>query len=203
MTSTQSKKLKPIALVGLPGSGKTTVGRHLARTNGVKFIDTDHLIEERIGCSIRDFFVNEGEAAFRKIEASIIAEIGLQGDCVLSTGGGVVLNESNRLILRSQFCCIYLRAKPQELFRRLRNDRKLPLLQVSDPMQVLVGLFNVRDPLYQEVSQITVDTSHSSVASLIEKISQELLNLTETGGDPMLAVQGKVKLPGFPGNPLV
>ena len=175
MTCLQSKKSRPIALVGLPGSGKTTIGRHLARANGLKFIDTDHLIEERIGCSIRDFFANEGEAAFRKIETSIIAEIGLHENCVLSTGGGVVLNESNRLILRSEFCCIYLRAKPQELFRRLRNDKKRPLLQVADPMQVLVGLFTIRDPLYQEVAQITVDTSHASVTSLIEKISQELL----------------------------
>ena len=82
--------------MGLPGSGKSTVGRQLARRVDLRFIDTDHVLEHRMGCSIREFFEREGEPAFRDMEESVIDELSLGGDCVLSTGGGAVLRPSNR-----------------------------------------------------------------------------------------------------------
>jgi shikimate kinase len=164
----------PIALVGLPGAGKTTIGRNLARMVNLEFIDTDQLIESRLGSTIRELFDQEGEAAFRKIEASTIEELSERHNCVLSTGGGAVLEEANRQHLSTRFRCVYLRATPQDLFRRLRNDKKRPLLQVSDPLQTITRLFEARDPLYLQVARIVVDTGRPSVSALVEKIAREL-----------------------------
>ena len=161
-------------LVGLPGAGKTTVGRSLARIVGMDFLDTDQIIESKIGCSIRDYFDRKGEAYFREIESSTIEELIGSSRCVVSTGGGVVLDGGNRQVLKQFFNCIYLRATPEDLYRRLRYDRKRPLLQVSDPLQTLRQLYTVRDPLYMEVAKIVVDTGRPSVGTLVESIKREL-----------------------------
>lgn len=163
-----------IALVGLPGGGKSTVGRQLAKRLRRPFVDSDHLIEHRIGCSIRAFFEREGEAAFRDIEASVIAECSAEGGTVLATGGGSVLREANRLHLRSKCHVIYLRSTPDELFRRLRHDTQRPLLQVKDPLGRLRDLFGERDPLYREVAHNVVDTGRPSVPSLVNMLLMQL-----------------------------
>src|SRR3954468_14139157 len=93
--------MRSLLLVGLPGSGKSTVGRGLARRVGLPFIDSDHAIEQRLGCSIREYFAREGEAAFRDIEQQVLAEISGGATCVLATGGGAVLRQANREILRA------------------------------------------------------------------------------------------------------
>lgn len=147
-----------LSLVGLPGSGKTTVGRQLARRLGLPFFDSDLVIEERLGCAIREFFEREGEERFRDIEQEVLGGLTLGSDAVLSTGGGAVLRPANRTHLRERTQVIYLRSQPEELFRRLRNDRKRPLLQVADPLQRLRELFAQRDPLYQEVAHHTIET---------------------------------------------
>ena len=163
-----------IALVGLPGAGKTTVGRSLARHIGFKFIDSDQVIETRIGCTIREFFEQKGEAAFRQMESDVIEELTRQSNCVLSTGGGAVLMEANRYHLAHHCRCVYLRATPQDLYRRLRYDKKRPLLQVADPMKAIADLFEIRDPLYLQVATVIVDTGRPSVATLVETIMKEL-----------------------------
>jgi shikimate kinase len=163
-----------IALVGLPGAGKTTVGRSLARLTNLPFIDTDQLIESRLGCTIRELFDQQGESAFRKIESFTIEELSERGNCVLSTGGGAVLEDANRHYLKTKFRCVYLRATPQDLFRRLRNDSKRPLLQVADPLQTITQLFSVRDPLYLQVAKVVVETGRPSVGALVERIAKEL-----------------------------
>ena len=109
-----------ICLVGLPGSGKTTVGRQLARRLQLPFVDSDHAIEQRIGCSIREFFDREGEDRFRDIEEEVIDQLTRVPGGVLSTGGGVVIRPYNRLHLRERGRVIYLKSAPEELFRRLR-----------------------------------------------------------------------------------
>ena len=164
----------PIALVGLPGAGKTTVGKHLARSSGMSFYDTDQLIEVRLGCTVRKFFEEHGESAFRKIESATLAELGAKQNCIISTGGGIVLAEENRVCLKTRFRCVYLRATPQDLFRRLRNDKKRPLLQVADPMQVIKELFAIRDPLYTEVADVIVDTGRPPIGALVKSISEAL-----------------------------
>ena len=163
-----------ISLVGLPGSGKSTVGRQLARRLGWGFIDTDHVIEQRIGCSIRLYFEREGEEAFRDVEAAVIDELTLQHRGVLATGGGAVLRESNRSHLHERGHVVYLRSSPEEVFRRLRHDVNRPLLQVGDPLQRLRDLFVVRDPLYREAAHFVIETGRPSVATLTNMIQMQL-----------------------------
>lgn len=163
-----------IALVGLPGSGKSTVGRQLARRLGLPFQDTDHAIELRLGCSIRDYFERQGEDAFRQLEAEVLAQISLGPRCVLSTGGGAVLRPENRQRLRCLAQVVYLRAQPEDIFRRLRHDRSRPLLQVVDPLQRLRDLFVQRDPLYRETAHHVLETGRPSVAMLVSKITMQI-----------------------------
>jgi len=166
--------LPQISLVGLPGVGKSTVGRHLARSLGRRFVDSDTEIEREIGCSIREFFEREGEAAFRDIEQAVIAALVAWPDTVLATGGGAVLREANRQALRATSTVIYLRSKPEELFRRLRNDSHRPLLQVRDPLRKLRDLFADRDPLYQRTAHFTIDTGRPSIPNLVNMILMQL-----------------------------
>lgn len=168
------KKLHLIALVGLPGSGKSTVGRQLARRLQLPFFDSDHVIEQQLGCSIREYFEREGEERFRDVEASVIDELTLQGRCVVSTGGGAVLRPANRKNLHERGQVIYLNSSPDELFRRLRHDTNRPLLQVADPLGRLRDLHKTRDPLYRETAHFIVDTGRPSVATLVNMIVMQL-----------------------------
>lgn len=163
-----------LALVGLPGSGKSTVGRQLARRLGLPFTDTDHAIEQRIGCPIREFFEREGEPAFRDIEEAVIAEL-VQADAgVLATGGGAVIRPANREHLRAGGHVIYLRSPPEEIFRRLRHDTQRPLLQVADPLARLRTLFEERDPLYRETAHFVIETGRPTVSTLVNMILTQL-----------------------------
>lgn len=163
-----------ISLVGLPGSGKTTVGRQLARRLRLPFIDSDHAIEARIGCSIREFFDREGESRFRDIEEEVIDTLSQGADCVLSTGGGAVLRSNNRENLHARGKVIYLKSTPEELFRRLRHDVSRPLLQVADPLARMRELFVVRDPLYRDTAHFVLETGRPSVATLVNMIVMQL-----------------------------
>lgn len=163
-----------ISLVGLPGSGKTTVGRQLARRLQLPFLDSDHAIEARIGCAIREFFEREGEAPFRDIEQEVIDELSAGGPCVISTGGGAVLRSANRQHLRERSQVIYLKSTPEELFRRLRHDMNRPLLQVADPLTRLRDLFAARDPLYRETAHYVLETGRPSVATLVNMVVMQL-----------------------------
>jgi shikimate kinase len=162
------------SLVGLPGSGKTTVGRQLARRLQIPFVDSDHAIETRLGCSIREFFEREGEAKFRDIEEEVIDTLTQGPTGVVSTGGGVVLRPANRQHLRERGQVIYLKSTPEELYRRLRHDVNRPLLQVADPLTRLRDLYAIRDPLYREVAHFVLETGRPSVATLVNMILMQL-----------------------------
>jgi shikimate kinase len=162
------------SLVGLPGSGKSTVGRQLARRLGLPFHDSDQVIETRLGCSIREYFEREGEDRFRDLESEVLDTLTLQGPSVLSTGGGAVLRPINRERLHQRTQVIYLRSTPQEVFRRLRHDRSRPLLQVDDPLQRLKDLHAARDPLYQQTAHFTIETGRPSVATLVNMVVMQL-----------------------------
>lgn len=163
-----------IVLIGLPGGGKTTVGRQLARRLGARFADSDALIEQRLGEPIRDYFEREGESAFRDIEQTVIDDLMNSWDGVVATGGGVVLREANRRALRDKALVVYLRSSPEELARRLRHDTKRPLLQVVDPLAKLRELQKGRDQLYRETAQFVVETGRPSVPTLVNMILMQL-----------------------------
>ena len=163
-----------IALVGLPGSGKTTVGRQLARRLQLPFEDSDHAIEVRLGCSIREFFEREGEDRFRDIEEEVLESLTSGPACVLSTGGGAVLRPMNRQRLHERGKVIYLKSTPEDLFRRLRHDTHRPLLQVADPLTRMRDLFAARDPLYRETAHFVLETGRPSVATLVNMIMMQL-----------------------------
>ena len=162
------------SLIGLPGSGKSTVGRQLARRLQLPFSDSDHVIEARLGCPIRQFFEREGEHSFRDAEAAAIDDLTQDPAGVLSTGGGAVLRLANRQHLRQRGRVVYLKSSPDELFRRLRHDRNRPLLQVTDPLQRLRDLYAIRDPLYRETAHFIIETGRPSVATLVNMIVMQL-----------------------------
>ena len=162
------------SLIGLPGSGKSTVGRQLARRLQLPFSDSDQVIEARLGCPIRQYFEREGEDSFRDAEAAVIDELTQGPQAVLSTGGGAVLRLANRQHLRQRGHVVYLKSSPDELFRRLRHDRNRPLLQVADPLQRLRDLHAIRDPLYHETAHFTIETGRPSVATLVNMIVTQL-----------------------------
>ena len=163
-----------IAIVAMPGGGKSTVGRQLAKRLGKRFVDTDAVLEERIGCSVRDFFTSHGEEAFRGLETEVLDEATASGPAVVATGGGAVLRAQNRQLLHERCCVVYLRATPDELFRRLRNDTARPLLQTRDPLARLRELYSQREPLYRETAHFVIETGRPSVATLVNMIQMQL-----------------------------
>lgn len=158
----------------MPGGGKSTVGRHLAKRLNLPLLDADQVIEQRLGESIRSFFEREGEDRFRDVEQSVIADITESFQGVLATGGGAVLRQANRDVLRQRSTVIYLSSTPEMLFRRLRTDSKRPLLQVSDPLQRLRDLYAVRDPLYTQTAHFVVATGRASIPMLVTTLLSQL-----------------------------
>ncbi|MDI1275170.1 shikimate kinase [Polaromonas sp.] len=146
----------------------------MARRLGRPFIDTDQVVEHRVGLSIREFFEREGEESFRDLEQDVIDELTLGESCVLSTGGGAVLRLVNRQHLKQRTQAVYLHSAPEEVFRRLRHDRNRPLLQVSDPLARLRELYALRDPLYRECARFVVETGRPSVAALVNMVVMQL-----------------------------
>ncbi len=167
---------KRCTLVGMPGSGKSTVGRQLARRLGVPFIDLDQRLEEVLGSSIRQYFEEQGEESFRQKEAQLLSDITAEeGDLVLSTGGGAVLREENRHTLKVQGGSVmYLRASPDEIYKRIRHDKTRPLLQVDNPLQRLRELYTARDPLYRASSHYVIETGRPTVSTLVNMIVMQL-----------------------------
>lgn len=161
------------------GAGKTTVGRHLAKRFDRRFMDVDHEVEARTGVSIPTIFEIEGEAGFRKREAQVLADLAGEGDLVLATGGGAVLDAENRRVLKTSGLVIYLAAEPGLLYERTRNDRNRPLLRVADPLAILTELHVLRDPLYREVAHVVVAAMAGGVVALVNKVEKEIRSRCE------------------------
>jgi shikimate kinase len=156
------------------GSGKTTVGKLLAKAYSLAFYDSDHEIERRTGVKIPLIFDLEGEAGFRKREAQVISELTIRNNIVLATGGGAVLLDQNRQALAKNGTVIYLCASVNELCHRTRGDRNRPLLQTSDPRAKFEALYEQRDPLYREVADLVVETGGQPVSAIVQLIQHNL-----------------------------
>ena len=176
----------------MPGSGKSTVARHLARQLGLRFVDSDAEIEARAGMSVRDFFAAHGEEAFRDLEQEVIETLTRESGSVLATGGGAVLRPSNRDALHSRTHVFYLRATPEELHRRLRHDTQRPLLQVADPLRRLRELYRERDPLYRRTAHFVVESARPSVPALLNMVLMqlEMSGLVDPGQVPAIIGAG-------------
>ena len=153
-------------LVGLPGAGKSTLGRQLARRLHKRFVDADTELEHRLGVSIPTIFEIEGEAGFRDREETTIAELTALEGIVLSTGGGAVLRPGNRARLKANGTVVYLHAEPATLWARIRHSRNRPLLQTSDPLGRLAELYTQRDTLYRETADHVVESERGEVMRL-------------------------------------
>lgn len=147
-----------VFLVGMMGSGKTTIGRHLAALLGFDFQDTDAIVEARTGADIAWIFDVEGEAGFRDREQRAIAEATKRRRLVLATGGGAVLRPENRCLLRRRGVVVHLDAAAEVLVDRVRRDRRRPLLQGQDAGQRIAALLAERQPLYQAAAHFAVVT---------------------------------------------
>ena len=161
---------RPIFLIGMMGVGKTTIGRQLAVALGREFVDLDHAIEARCGVRIATIFDIEGEAGFRRRETAALDEYTRRPGLVLATGGGAVLAEDNRRMLGERGCVVYLRAGADELYRRVARDRGRPLLRIDDPRQRIVDLLAQREPLYESVAEVTLDTGDQPVAQVLRNL---------------------------------
>lgn len=162
--------IKNIILVGPMGSGKTTIGRQLAKRLRFKFVDSDRAIEERTGADIPLIFDLEGEAGFRKRERDMIASLTEGVEIVLATGGGSILDPENRKQLISFGHVIYLSCTVDQQVQRTSRNRNRPLLQTEDPRSVLEELFSVRDPLYKQTADTIISTDGKNVKQVVAEI---------------------------------
>ena len=163
-----------IFLVGPMGTGKTTIGRLLAKELQLHFIDSDHEIQDRTGVDIPTIFDFEGEQGFRKRERDVIDSLTQRKGIVLATGGGVILNEENRSHLSSRGIVVYLRCTPKQQFNRTRHNKNRPLIQTDNPLEKLTLLFEQRDPLYRETCDVIISTEKRSAAIVAREIIRKL-----------------------------
>ncbi len=170
-------KANNIFLVGPMGAGKTTIGRHLATLLGKRFLDVDHEIERRTGVAIPVIFEIESEAGFRRRECTAIEELTRNRDIVLATGGGAVLLEENRKLLKERGTVVYLQADIETLVERTRRDRNRPLLQTDNPRGKIEELLRQREPIYREVADVVVDTGQRAPASVARDIATRIKTL--------------------------
>ena len=167
-------QLQNLFLIGPMGSGKSAVGRQLARLLHLDFIDSDDEIESRTGVDIAFIFEKEGEAGFRKREAAVIDELSLRTGIVLATGGGAVIEPANRSALGARGYVVYLRTSVDQQVARTRKGRERPLLENTDPWETLERLMVEREPMYLEIADLVVDTDGRKVRDVAKEIFGKL-----------------------------
>jgi shikimate kinase len=165
---------RPLILIGMMGSGKTTVGRRLAAQLGREFIDADRELELRCGVPISTIFELEGEPGFRRRESALLDDLTHRRGLVLATGGGAILLPENRARLHERGFVVFLRAGAAELWQRLKRDRVRPLLRTENPRQRIADLLTLREPLYREIAHLTVVSGRLPIDALVADIIERL-----------------------------
>ncbi len=158
-----------IYIVGFMGTGKTVVGREVARQLNQRFVDLDLLIEERQKRKIRQIFAKDGEAHFRKLEKQALLEVSQAGDLVVSCGGGIVLDKQNIQVMKDMGVMICLACQPEVILQRTQGYKHRPLLNVDDPTKAIKELLEVRAPFYAQ-ADYTIDTSNLAVSAVVSKL---------------------------------
>ncbi len=156
------------------GSGKTTVGRQLAKRTRMEFVDSDHMIEERCGVSISTIFDIEGEEGFRKRETKMLTELCQLSGIVLATGGGAITSEENRILLRKSGYVVYLKTSIDTQLARTQKNQNRPLLENVDPEQKLTELMDERGELYEQEADLIVTSGQRIVSKVVDEIMSHL-----------------------------
>ena len=152
------------------GAGKSTIGKQLASSLGLEFMDSDQAIKDRTGVDIATIFEYEGEEGFRKRETKVIEELTQLENLVLATGGGAVTTPEAANYLASRGFVVYLECSPDQQFERTLHDKNRPLIQTDDPKATLVALMEQREPIYKETADLVVSTEKRSAASVVKDI---------------------------------
>ncbi|OGS24353.1 MAG: hypothetical protein A2297_02935 [Elusimicrobia bacterium RIFOXYB2_FULL_48_7] len=164
-----------IVLTGFMGTGKSSVGKKLADLLGWQYFDTDEMIEHDTRTTIADIFDKRGEPFFRNEETRAARSISKKNNCVIATGGGIVLKKENMEIFEKTSLIVNLSASPEVIFERTKNDTTRPLLNKPDPMQEIIKLLEARKPYYVRCN-ISINTDNLSVDEVVEKIAEYARN---------------------------
>lgn len=163
-----------IFLIGPMGAGKSTIGRQLAQQLNMEFFDSDHEIERRTGADVAWVFDVEGEAGFRIREEKVINELTEKQGIILATGGGSIKSRETRNRLSARGIVVYLETSIEKQLARTQRDKKRPLLQVDEPKEVLESLATERNPLYEEIADITIQADEQSAKTIANQIIKML-----------------------------
>ena len=169
-----------IILVGFMGCGKSTIGRRVAQRLGCDFLDSDELVAAKAGKSISGIFADEGENRFREMESAELAALDDSQYFVLATGGGAILSEKNREILRKLGCVVWLHADLETLFERASRTKRRPLLEVENPRSTFASLLESRIPLYEGIADIRIDATGLSHDQTIESLISQVAEVDKT-----------------------
>ena len=164
-----TRQIRNLALIGLMGAGKSSVGHFVADRLRFAFLDTDEWIERQAGKTVSELFAQAGEPAFREWEGKAVAELVSLDRNVISTGGGLPVNEANFASLKSHALVVYLWASPELLWERVRYAHHRPLLQDPDPQAKIRNLLAAREPFYRQ-ADVMVSTEHRSVAEVAQNV---------------------------------
>ncbi len=152
------------------GSGKTSVSKALSNISHFTLIDTDQKIEELEQTSIHQLFSTKGETYFRKVEESLCESLLTSKDCIISTGGGMILSEKNQDLLKKMGIIIYLEASVEIIVSRIKNETKRPLFNQKSPLNSLSILLKKREPIYKKLADLTISTNHKTIEEIAEII---------------------------------
>ena len=166
--------MQNLILIGPMGSGKTTVGKQLAKRTRMDFVDSDHMIEDRCGVSISTIFDIEGEDGFRKRETKILEELCERSGIVLATGGGAITVEENRILLRKSGFVVYLKTSIETQLARTQKNQNRPLLENVDAQKKLTELMGERGALYEQEADLVVTSGERIVSKVVDEIIQAI-----------------------------
>lgn len=183
MRMTSHRELHHLALVGFMGSGKSTVGRLVARQLGLGFVDTDEAIEAKASRRISEIFASEGETAFRALERQVLEELMAREGLVIATGGGLICQPGNLEILRQRALVICLWASADTIWERVRHQTHRPLLQVAEPQAEIARLLAIREPFYRQ-ADVLVNSGLRSLREVSGQVAHHFIEARRAASAP-------------------